>query len=116
MRLLATHPVLVILMQEFSTQLLKHFRAAYTVISGVTDLLVVTDNQPSSGTPDLKKAYHEGLVATGELAYGSLGHLKVLKGFDLGALDEIKHILLFCWLDFPCDDARNDRVLPKLYG
>ena len=82
-----------------ATQTLQSF--AYTVISGVTDLLIVTDNQPASGTPDLKKSYHEGLVATGELAYGALGHLKTLKGFELNALDEIKHIYYSVGWTFP---------------
>jgi len=82
-----------------NTQSLQSF--AYTIISGVTDLLVVSDNQPASGTVDLKKAYHEGLVATGEQAYGALGHLKTLKGFDAGALDEIKHIYYSVGWTFP---------------
>lgn len=84
---------------NIATQTLQSF--AYTVISGVTDLLVVTDNLPSSGTVDLKKPYDEGLVATGELAYGSLGHLKTIKGFQAGALDEIKHIYYSVGWTFP---------------
>jgi hypothetical protein len=82
-----------------TTQTLQSF--GYTVISGVTDLLIVTDNKPDSGTPDLKKPYHEGILATGELAYGSLGHLKTMKGFDAGVLDEIKHIYYSVGWTFP---------------
>ncbi len=74
---------------------------SYTVISGVTDLLVVTDNVPASGVIDLKTPYLEGLQLSGETALGTLGNLKTQKGFDQNVLDEIQHIYYSVGWTFP---------------
>jgi len=74
---------------------------SYTVISGVTDLLVVSDNVPASGPLDLKTTYLEGLQLSGELALGTLGNIKTQKGFDQNVLDEIQHIYYSVGWTFP---------------
>lgn len=74
---------------------------SYTVISGVTDLLIVTDNKPAAGTPDLKGNYYAGLQSSGETALGSIGGLKALKGFQDNVLDEIQHIYYSVGWTFP---------------
>lgn len=74
---------------------------SYTVISGITDLLVVSDNLPAAGTPDLKAPYFEGLTLSGEPAFAALGGLKTQKGFEANVLDEIQHIYYSVGWTFP---------------
>lgn len=74
---------------------------AFTVISNITDLLIVTDNKPAEGNPDLKKNYNDGLVATGEPAYASIGATKAVKGFEAGAMGTVRHIYYSVGWTFP---------------
>ncbi len=74
---------------------------AYIVISGVTDLIIVSDNKPATGNPDLFQPYEDGLVAVNESARGRVGSTLVLKGFQANVLDEVDHIYYSIGWTFP---------------
>lgn len=76
----------------------------YTVISDVTDLIIVTDNVPTSpiaNSGNLTENYLEGIAKTGNNNFGKIGSTLLNPESMAEILDEVEHIYYSIGWTFP---------------